>query len=69
MVSFNKFKKKKKTNKYSIKIYAMVDAHMLYIYNMKIYAGTKSDGNFSISNKPLDVVKRLTIPIYNTGRN
>lgn len=59
----------KKPNKYGIKIYAMVDARMFYTYNMEIYSGTQPDGRFSMSNKPRDVVKRLTEPIYNTGRN
>ncbi|XP_035231305.1 uncharacterized protein LOC118203159 [Stegodyphus dumicola] len=36
---------------------------------MEIYAGAQPDGPFCISYKPQDVVKRLTEPIHNTGRN
>ena len=47
----------------------MVDARMFYMYNMEIYVGTQPDGPFCTSNKPQDVAKRLTKPIYNSGRN
>ena len=47
----------KKSNKYGIKIYAMVDARMFYMYNMEIYVGTQPDGPFCTSIKPRDVVK------------
>ena len=47
----------------------MVNVRMFYIYNMEICAGRLPDGPFCVSNKPRDVVKRLTEPICNSGRN
>ncbi|KAJ8948611.1 hypothetical protein NQ314_008374 [Rhamnusium bicolor] len=35
----------------------------------ELYAGRQPEKDYSISNKPSDVVKRLVTPIYNTGRN
>lgn len=58
-----------KPNKYGIKIYALVDAQVFYLYNLEIYAGLQPDGIYRMSNKPEDVVMRLVEPIINTGRN
>lgn len=58
-----------KPNKYGIKIYALVDAQVFYLYNLEIYAGLQPDGLYRMSNKPEDVVMRLVEPIINTGRN
>lgn len=58
-----------KPNKYGIKLFALVDAKMVYTYNMEIYAGKQPDGPFCISNKPTDVVKRMAGPLFGTGRN
>lgn len=58
-----------KPNKYGIKIYALVDAKMFYTNNLEIYAGKQPDGPYNISNKPKDVVTRLTQPLFGTGRN
>lgn len=58
-----------KPSKYGIKIFSLVDAKMVYNYNMEIYAGKQPEGPYFVSNKPKDVVKRLTEPIYDTGRN
>ena len=48
-----------KPNKYATKIFAVVDARMIYILNMEIYPG----------KQPSDVVKRMAEPISGTGRN
>lgn len=58
-----------KPNKYGIKLFLLVDAKVWYTHNLEIYPGKQPEGPFSISYKPVDVVKRLTEPIYNTGRN
>lgn len=58
-----------KPNKYGIKLYALVDARMYYTVNMEIYAGKQPAGQYEISNKPADVVKRLSSVICGTGRN
>lgn len=58
-----------KPNKYGIKIFSLVDAIVWYTYNLEIYPGKQPEGPFQISNKPVDVVKRLAEPIYTTGRN
>nr|XP_022900753.1 piggyBac transposable element-derived protein 4-like [Onthophagus taurus] len=58
-----------KPSKYGIKIFALVDSKLFYTYNMEIYAGQQPDGPYKLSNKPVDVVKRLVVPIHNSGRN
>jgi hypothetical protein len=58
-----------KPNKYGIKIYALVEAKVLYTYNLEIYAGKQPDGPYQVSNKPADVVKMLEEPFNSTGRN
>lgn len=58
-----------KPNKYGIKIFAMVDSKLFYTANLEIYAGKQPDGPYFVSNKPVDVIKRLAEPIYNSGRN
>jgi hypothetical protein len=58
-----------KPNKYGIKIYALVDAKVLYTYNLEIHAGKQPDGLYQVSSKPADVVKRLVEPINGTGHN
>ncbi|XP_054713571.1 piggyBac transposable element-derived protein 4-like [Uloborus diversus] len=54
-----------KPAKYGIKLFALVDARTFYTSSMEIYCGKNSNK----SNKPIDVVKRLVEPLYNTGRN
>lgn len=58
-----------KPAKYGIKIFALVDAKLCYLYNMEIYAGKQPDGPFNFSNKPADIVKRMVHPIEGSGRN
>ncbi|XP_045482051.1 uncharacterized protein LOC123686113 [Harmonia axyridis] len=58
-----------KPNKYGIKIFALVDVKMLYTFNMEIYAGTQPEGPFHVSNKHVDVVKRIAAPLFGSGRN
>ncbi|GBM64930.1 hypothetical protein AVEN_66122-1 [Araneus ventricosus] len=58
-----------KPNKYGIKIFATVCANTLYTLNLEIYAGKQPGGPCSVSNSPLDVVLRLSKPIFNRGRN
>ncbi|XP_046405017.1 piggyBac transposable element-derived protein 4-like [Ischnura elegans] len=58
-----------KPSKYGIKLFALVDAKMIYTYNFEIYAGKQSEGPFSVSNRPSEVVKRFAEPLFETGRN
>ena len=58
-----------KPNKYGIKIFAMVDAKVLYTLNLEIYAGKQPEGPYNVSNAASDVVLRLARPIFNSGRN
>ena len=58
-----------KPNKYGIKIYALVDSKMYYLYHLETYAVKQPDGPYILSNKPADVVRRLTAPISGSGRN
>jgi hypothetical protein len=59
----------KKPAKYGIKIFSLTDARIPYSYNLEIYVGTQPEGPFVLSNKPVDVVKRLVHPIKGSGRN
>lgn len=52
-----------------MKIFALVGAKTYYLYNLEIYAGQQPDGQFKVSNKPVDVVRRLVHPIRGSGRN
>lgn len=58
-----------KPAKYGIKIYALVDARIFYTLNMEIYAGKQPEGPFRKSNSAFDVVKRISKPVLNSGRN
>lgn len=59
----------KTSAKYGIKIYALCDAQTFYTYNLKIYYGKQDTGPFATTNKPFDIVNRLTDPIKKTNRN
>ncbi|XP_024086112.1 piggyBac transposable element-derived protein 4-like [Cimex lectularius] len=58
-----------KPNKYGIKVFALVDAKMIYTCNMEICTGKQPEGPFLVSNKPREVVKRIAEPLFETGRN
>lgn len=58
-----------KPSKYGIKIYALVDAKMFSFYNLEIYTGKENEGPFRISKKAPSVIKRLTEPLFSSGRN
>lgn len=58
-----------KPNKYGIKIYALVDSQVYYLYNLEIYTGFQPEGSNRLSNSPSYVVLRLCEPIYQSGRN
>ncbi|XP_067121737.1 piggyBac transposable element-derived protein 4-like [Centruroides vittatus] len=58
-----------KPNKYGIKIFLLVDSKTFYTHNLEVYCGKQPDGPFSVSNSADSVVKRLTRPIVNSGRN
>ena len=60
---------KSKPARYGIKIFSMADAQNYYTSNMEIYVGKQPDGPFVVDNSALSVVKRLTFPIRNSGRN
>ncbi|CAJ0957569.1 unnamed protein product [Ranitomeya imitator] len=50
-------------------MYALVDASKTYTYNLEVYAGKQPEGPYCVSNKPIDVVKRLAEPLFGSGRN
>lgn len=50
-------------------MYALCDATIFYTSNLEVYCGTQPDGPFKISNSPIDIVKRLVVPIENSNRN
>lgn len=58
-----------KPAKYGLKMYALCDARTFYVYSFEIYCGKQKDGHFNVSNKPMDIVKRLVEPIKNSNRN
>lgn len=58
-----------KPAKYGLKLYSMCDAKTYYVYNFEIYCGMQVPGPFAVSNKAIDVVKRLVEPIKNSNRN
>ncbi|KAE9542998.1 hypothetical protein AGLY_002909 [Aphis glycines] len=58
-----------KPAKYGIKIFALVDAKMMYMWNMEVYCAKQPVGSYNISNSPSDVVMRLMNPILGSGRN
>lgn len=53
-----------KPDKFGIKIYMLADTKYPYIYNFEIYAGKQPEGPFNLSNKVVDVTKRLISPIF-----
>ncbi|GBN53371.1 hypothetical protein AVEN_268217-1 [Araneus ventricosus] len=57
----------KKPAKYSIKIFAMVDAQIFYTSNLEVYIGCHPKGPYKVSAG--NIVKRLTKPLYKSGRN
>jgi hypothetical protein len=58
-----------KPNKYGVKIFALADAKMYYTKNMEVYVGTQQGGPFKVNNDAASIVKRLSEPVWNTGRN
>ncbi|XP_055928585.1 piggyBac transposable element-derived protein 4-like [Argiope bruennichi] len=58
-----------KPAKYGIKIFALCDSKTYYCSNMEIYIGKQPPGPFAVENKPLDIVKRLVMPIENSNKN
>lgn len=58
-----------KPAKYGIKVYALCDSKTFYTYNFEVYCGKQPEGPYQVSNKPQDVVLRLSSPIWGSGRN
>ncbi|XP_055950804.1 piggyBac transposable element-derived protein 4-like [Argiope bruennichi] len=58
-----------KPAKYGIKIFTLCDAETFYCSNMEIYIGKQPPGLFTVENKPLDIGKRLVMPIENSNKN
>lgn len=58
-----------KPSKYGIKMYALVDSRTTYTLKMEICTGKQPEGPYKIPNSAFDVVKRLGVPVLNTGRN
>lgn len=61
---------KSKPAKYGIKIFTLTDAKMFYVKAMEVYVGNQPiDSPYQQSNKPFDVVLRLSKSIHGSGRN
>lgn len=58
-----------KPAKYGIKIFAVTDAKTFYTSSIEIYCGIQKPGPYQISNKPVDIVHRLTDHIKGDNRN
>lgn len=59
-----------KPAKYGIKMYALVDSKTFYTLNLEIYCGKQPENSpYEVSNKPFDVVKRLTSPVSGSSKN
>lgn len=50
-----------KSNKYGIKIFALVDSKCYCTLNQEVYVGKQPDGPYCVSNSPTAVVQRLCI--------
>ncbi|XP_043462873.1 piggyBac transposable element-derived protein 4-like [Leptopilina heterotoma] len=58
-----------KPAKYGIKVWAIVDSRLFYTVNLEIYPGKQQNGPYNVSNAVNEIVKRVSEPILNTGRN
>lgn len=58
-----------KPAKYGIKIFAAVDSETYYTSKLEVYCGQQPLGPFNFSNKPEEVVKRITNHLQDAGRN
>lgn len=58
-----------KPARYGIKIFVLADSRTYYTAEMEIYAGKQNAGPFDVSNKPLDLVKRMVESIKDSHRN
>ena len=58
-----------KPARYGLKVFALVDARTFYVLNLEVYLGKQPDGPFQTNNSASEIVKRMCIPIYNSGRN
>ncbi|XP_039297458.1 piggyBac transposable element-derived protein 4-like [Nilaparvata lugens] len=58
-----------KPAKYGIKIFALVDVHFPYTFNLEVYCGVQPEGPFKVSNEHKEVVMRMTAPIHGSNRN
>lgn len=52
-----------KPAKYGVKVFALVDVHYPYTFNLEIYAGQQPEGPFHLSNERCDVVMRVVRPV------
>lgn len=58
-----------KPAKYGIKVFALVDVHYPYTFNLEIYAGLQPEGPFRLSNERHDVVMRMSRPVLGKNMN
>ncbi|XP_045458229.1 piggyBac transposable element-derived protein 4-like [Melitaea cinxia] len=58
-----------KPAKYGVKVFALVDVHYPYTFNLEIYAGQQPEGPFRLSNERHDVVMRLSRPVLGQNKN
>ncbi|GBP67719.1 PiggyBac transposable element-derived protein 4 [Eumeta japonica] len=52
-----------KPAKYGIKVFALIDVHYPYTFNLEIYAGQQPERPFRLSNERHDVVMRMARPV------
>jgi len=58
-----------KPAKYGLKFYELCDSKTFYTSNFELYCGKQKPGPYDVSNKPYDIVQRLSKDIERSNRN
>lgn len=58
-----------KPAKYGLKLYGLCDSKTFYTSNFEVYCGKQKPGPYDVSNKPCDIVQRLSKDIQRSNRN
>ncbi|XP_050520588.1 piggyBac transposable element-derived protein 4-like [Daktulosphaira vitifoliae] len=58
-----------KPAKYGLKFYGLCDSKTFYTSNFEVYCGKQRPGPYDVSNKPYDIVQRLSQNIQHSNRN